>query len=114
MEKRLERMLRRYGRELTVSGSDRTRKVLGFWQPVLGQGRDTAQKQTGPAGEEHRARYRCIVSGRETLCRKDVISVDDREYLVRSVRVIWGIGGPLYCRAVCVEKGSEDDWGFNG
>ena len=114
MEKRLERMLRRYGRELTVSGSDRTRKVLGFWQPVLGQGRDTAQKQTGPAGEEHRARYRCIVSGRETLRRKDVISVDDREYLVRSVRVIWGIGGPLYCRAVCVEKGSEDDWGFNG
>ena len=88
--------------------------MRGFWQPVLGQGRDAAEKQTGPLGAEQRGRFRCIVSGRETLCRNDVISVDGQEYVVRSVKVIRGIRGPLYCRAVCVEKGCEDAWGSSG
>ena len=41
----------------------------------------------------------------------DEIRINYTFYRVRRSEVIMGFYGPLYCWAMCVEKGGDDTWG---
>ena len=41
----------------------------------------------------------------------DTVWVEDKAYLVRRSEIVRDGSGPLYCWALCLEKGGEDTWG---
>ena len=103
-----------YGRELVaVHGTERT-SVRGFFQPVTGKVERLALKQMGALGLESRERFIYIGPAAVALERGDLVEVEERVYHVRSAECIWGDGEPVYCWAMCTQRGCEDAWGSNG
>lgn len=97
----VEKLLRQYGMEVRVAGQD----LRALFQPVTGKLERLALQDPGPLGLEPRGR--CIYIGPlEPQLREDmVLTVAGRDYTVRSVRQIAGKNGPVYCWAMCVERG---------
>jgi hypothetical protein len=68
-----------------------------------------AKLEPGPLGLQERQRY-VYIGPLEPEPREDmVLTAQGKGYLVRSAHRINGPGGPLYCWAMCVEKGEKAD-----
>ena len=101
----VEKLLAQYGMEIRVE--DHT--VRALFQPVTGKLERLALLDPGPMGLQSRGRY-VYIGPVEPEIREDmVLSVAGGDYTVRSARQIFGNGGPLYCWAMCVEKGRKSD-----
>lgn len=114
MRRMVEKMMFCYGRDLILTRGEEQFSLRGFLQPVTGKVERLALVRMGPLGEESRERFIYIGPVEPEVSQGDRIRAGDREYRVRSAQVIWGGDGPVYCWAMCVEKGSEDRWGLNG
>ena len=101
----VEKLLRQYGMEIRVGNQ----AARGLFQPVTGKLDRMALQDPGPAGLQSRGRY-IYIGPLEPEVREDmVLTVAGGDYTVRSARQIPGINGPLYCWAMCVEKGQKAD-----
>lgn len=101
----VEKLLRQYGMEIRVAD----RSVRALFQPVTGKLERLALQDPGPAGLQSRGRY-VYIGPLEPEVREDmVLHVAGGDYTVRSARQIFGSNGPLYCWAMCVEKGRKMD-----
>lgn len=103
-----------HGRDLTLIRGEERFSLRGFLQPVTGKVERLAMVKMEPLGEESRDRFIYIGPAEPEAAQDDMILSGGREYRVRSAQVIWGNGEPVYCWAMCVEKGSEDNWGSSG
>lgn len=103
-----------HGRDLILTRGEERFSLRGFLQPVTGKVERLAMTQMGPLGLESRERFVYIGPVEPEARQGDQIVAGDRGYHVRSAQVIRGDNGPVYCWAMCVEKGSEDSWGSNG
>ena len=101
----VEKLLRQHGMEIRVAD----RSVRALFQPVTGKLERLALLDPGPAGLQSRSRYVYIGPAEPEIREDMVISVAGGDYTVRSARKIFGSGGPLYCWAMCVEKGRKMD-----
>lgn len=107
MRRMVEKLLAQYGTEVTVGGHC----LRGLFQPVTGKLERLAVPVTGPLGYEDRERH-VYIGPVEPEPKVDMeLTVAGKHYLVRSVHQIYGDNGPVYCWALCVEKGREDTWG---
>lgn len=114
MRQMVEKMMVCHGRDLVLTRGEEQFSLRGFLQPVTGKVERLALAQMGPLGQESRERFIYIGPAEPEACAGDRVLAGDREYHIRSAQVIWGNEGPVYCWAMCVEKGSEDSWGSNG
>lgn len=114
MRRMVEKMMICHGRDLILNRGEEQFSLRGFLQPVTGKVERLALVQMGPLGEESRDRFIYIGPVEPEAERDDLILAEERQYRVCSAQVIWGTDGPVYCWAMCVEKGSEDQWGSNG
>lgn len=103
-----------HGRELILIRGEEQCSLRGFFQPVTGKVERLALAQMGPLGQESRERFIYIGPVEPEAMEGDLVAAGDGEYHVCSAQVIWGDNGPVYCWAMCVEKGCEDSWGLNG
>lgn len=103
-----------YGREIIVVQGDERLCVRAFFQPVTGKAERLARPEMGALGRENREQFVYIGPGSLELDRENMVEVGGKSYHVRSAQVIWGDSQPLYCWAMCVEKGSENLWGSSG
>ena len=101
----VEKLLRQYGMEVRVAGQD----LRALFQPVTGKLERLALQAPGPLGLEPRGRYIYIGPLEPRLQEDMVLTVAGKDYTVRSVRQITGENGPVYCWAMCVEKGQKCD-----
>ena len=100
----VEKLLRQHGIDIRME--DRT--VRGLFQPVTGKLDRLAKPEAGPLGMQSRQQY-VYIGPLEPEPREDmVLSVGMKEYTVRSAHRIMGTGGPVYCWAMCVERGERD------
>ena len=101
----VEKLLRQHGMEILLGD----RQVRGLFQPVAGKLDRLAKLEPGPLGLKERQRY-VYIGPLEPEPREDmVLTAQGKGYLVRSAHRINGPGGPLYCWAMCVEKGEKAD-----
>ena len=101
----VEKLLRQHGMEILLGD----RQVRGLFQPVAGKLDRLAKLEPGPLGLQERQRY-VYIGPLEPEPREDmVLTAQGKGYLVRSTHRINGPGGPLYCWAMCVEKGEKAD-----
>ena len=113
MREMLNRMMRCHGRRLTVKTGNGEQEIRGFLQPVNSKAMAAARWEMSPLGVEPGDRFVYIGPPDPALERGDALACDGKTYLVRSGQVIYDGDAPLYCRAMCTEKGGEDDWGMN-
>lgn len=114
MRRMVEKMMNCYGRALVVEHGGEIISLRGFLQPVTGKLERLATPEMDALGQECRERFVYIGPVEPALEPEDLIRAEEKHYRVRSAQVIWGDGAPVYCWAMCVEKGSEDLWGSNG
>lgn len=104
----VEKLLARYGTEVSVGQS----QVRALFQPVTGKLERLAVPAPGPLGQENRERY-IYIGPVEPEIRVDMeLTAAGKCCYVRSAHQIFGDNGPVYCWALCVEKGQEDTWGI--
>lgn len=102
----VEKLLAQYGTPVVVDG----RPARGLFQPVTGKLERLAVPVAGPLGYEDRERY-IYIGPLEPEVRVDMeLTVAEKCYMVRSAHQIYGDNGPVYCWALCVEKGREQTW----
>ena len=105
MRNMVEKLLKQYGMEIRVG----EHAVRALFQPVTGKLERLALLDPGPLGLQSRGRY-VYIGPPEPEIREDmVLTVAGGDYTVRSARQIPGTNGPLYCWAMCVEKGRKHD-----
>lgn len=114
MRRMVEKMMACHGRDLVLVRGEEKCSLRGFLQPVTGKVERLALVKMGPLGEESRERFIYIGPAEPEASQDDRILAVGREYRVCTAQVIWDGDGPVYCWAMCVEKGSEDSWGSNG
>lgn len=114
MRRMVEKMMAQYGREMTLLQGGQQTVVRGFFQGVTGKAETLALPGMGPLGAEGKERFIYIGPAEPELSKGDRVCLDGKKYLTRSTQVIWGLGEPVYCWAMCVEEGGEDLWGSNG
>lgn len=114
MRRMVEKMMTCHGRDLILTRGEERFSLRGFFQPVTGKVERLALVQMGPLGQESRERFIYIGPAEPEARQGDLIEAGSTVYQVRSAQVIEGNNGPMYCWAMCVEKGSEDSWGSNG
>ena len=114
MRRMVEKMMACYGRDLILTRGEEQFSLRGFLQPVTGKVERLAMVQMGPLGQESRERFVYIGPANPEVAAEDQVASGETTYVVRTAQVIGDGNGPLYCWAMCVEKGSEDLWGMNG
>ena len=114
MRRMVEKMMACYGRDLVLCRGEEKFSLRGFFQPVTGKVERLALARMGPLGQESRERFIYIGPVEPEACEEDQIQAGEKQFRVCSAQVIWGGDGPVYCWAMCVEKGDADTWGSNG
>lgn len=114
MRRMVEKMFAQFGREMTLLRGEQETVVRGLFQGVTGKAETYALPEMGPLGEVPKERFCYYGPAEPGLCKGDLVCLAEKRYKVRSARVIWGPGEPVYCWAMCVEEGGEDLWGSNG
>ena len=109
----VEKLLRQFGRELTLVGQAGETGVRGLLQPVTGSHQRLAQAHRGVLGRENPVEYLYIGPAEPEPRASDTVRAGDREFEVRTAEPIYGAGAPVYCWALCVEKGGQDTWEMN-
>ena len=106
MEQTIEKMLRRYGRDMQRIRNAEKTALRGFFQPDTGKVERMEKLQPGPLGLENRRRYIYIGLAQTELRQDDEVEADGKRYLVRSAQTVFGTEKPAYVWAMCVEKGA--------
>ena len=81
---------------------------------MTGKAEGFSGTEPGPLGVEAGNRAVYIGPAKPELRAGDLVEAGDRRYRVRRAQVVYQGDGPLYCWAMCTEKGGEDTWGSNG
>ena len=114
MKRMLDKILKGYGREITLCRAGEEIAVYGFFQPDTGRTDRLSVVQAGHLGREDRMRYSYYGPAEYPVEDGDELVADGKSYLVRSGQVQYAGETPVYCWGLCVEKGGEDLWGLNG
>ena len=106
-------IMERYGVPLTLCRGTESWQVRAFFQPVRSKSWDYSDSNYSPLGEIPRGRY-IYIGPVEPELREDMeVTAGEKHCVVRSVHLIAGDNGPVYCWALCVEKGRENGWNSN-
>ena len=104
-------MIARYGTPVRLCRGETQWDVKAFFQPVRSKSWDYSDSNYSPLGEIPRGRYIYIGPTEPDALAGDTIFLGEKAYLVRRSELIRDQKGPVYCWALCLEKGGEDDWG---
>ena len=107
----VERMLDRFGLALRLRRGGEEWPVKAFFQSVRSKSWDFSDSDYSPLGEIPRGRYVYMGPLEPEAAAGDTIRVGSKAYLVRRSEIVRDGRGPVYCWALCLEKGGEDTWG---
>ena len=107
----VERMMNKYGTAVRLCRNGEEWPLKAFFQSVRSKSWDFSDSDYSPLGEIPRGRYVYMGPLEPEAAVGDTIRVDGRAYLVRRSEIVRDGRGPVYCWALCLEKGGEDNWG---
>ena len=107
----VERMMNQYGAAVRLCRGGEEWPVKAFFQSVRSKSWDMSDSDYSPLGEIPRGRHVYIGPLEPEAQAGDTVWVENKAYLVRRSEIIRDGCGPVYCWALCLEKGGEDNWG---
>ena len=111
MEDMINGILDSYGSDLVLYHEGKGTDLRAFFRPVQSKSWSYLEGEYSPLGEIPRAQYVYIGPAEPFAQVGDEIRINYTMYRVRRSEVIMGFSGPVYCWAMCVEKGGDDTWG---
>ena len=107
MKGTVEKMLRRYGNEMTLVQKSGATKVRAFLQETRSRSQEYAQREFSPLGEICRGLYVYIGPAEPLAEMGDRIRFGDRRFEVRRAEAVKVNDKTLYCWGLCVERGAD-------
>lgn len=111
MRRMLERLLGKYGTEVTIYHQGTATRVRAFFMPTASRSWQNMEHVYTPLGETPRGQYNYIGPVEPLAEMGDVLEVGGQKYLLRRLEVVRDRGGPVYRWGLCVENGGIDGWG---
>ncbi len=111
MRNMVDKLLKQYGMEMTLSREEMEKQVWGFFQTVQSRSFQNMVRRDSPFGTVSRGQYVYIGSAGETLNEGDTLTVAGREYVVQRWEPYYYAGEAVYIWGLCCQKGGGDTWG---
>ena len=111
MEQMIQDILDSLGSDLVLHHQGKEYDLRAYFRPVQSKSWSYLEGEYSPLGEIPRGQYVYIGPAEPLAEVDDEIRINYTFYRVRRSEVIMGFYGPLYCWAMCVEKGGDDTWG---
>ena len=105
-----EKILRKFGRELTVEREGESLVFQGFFHHTGSKDWHNMEKAYTPLGQIPRGQYLVMAPIDANLAMGDVIGCDGRRFSIRRVETETFRQNRIYSWALCVELGKEDQW----
>lgn len=110
MRSTLEKMIHRWGTEVTVLHQGTATVTKAIFLPTTSRSWQNMQHVYSPVGETPRGQYNYIGALEPVAEKGDVLKVGGNPYLLRRVEIVRDSRGPLYRWGLCVERGGVDKW----
>lgn len=107
----VEKLLARYGTEVTVTDGTAEQTVRAFFRAVNSTSWQSIESVATPLGEISRGQYAYIGPVSVAVQEGDTLVVGEKSYLFRRVEPYWYGSEAVYLWGLCVEKGVNDTWG---
>lgn len=111
MQDVIRRMMEKWGTAMRLCRNGAQWDVKAFFDSVRSKSWDVSDSDYSPLGEIPRGRHVYMGPLEPEAAAGDTLWVGEKAYLVRRSEIVRGGRGPLYCWALCLEKGGEDTWG---
>ena len=111
MRRTVERILKRYGTDLTVTGETGTKQIRGFFRAVNSKSWQSMESEASLLGEITRGQYAYLGPADAGVQEGDTLVLGARAYLFRRVELYYYGNDAIYQWGLCVEKGVNDTWG---
>lgn len=113
MRKLMDGVFERYGMPATIHTAAGDQQLKVFFHSVNSSSWQNMERQFSPLGEVPRGQYICVLPVHAVAEPEDTMTVGGRQYLFRRIEEMVMFTGAVYRWALCVEKGSEDTWGWS-
>ncbi|MBO5323297.1 MAG: hypothetical protein J6A88_04255 [Oscillospiraceae bacterium] len=110
MQSTVEKILRKYGREITVERGEESLVFQGFFHHTGSKDWHNMEKAYTVLGQIPRGQYLVMAPTWIKLAMGDRICCDGKRYSVRRVEGETFQEERIYSWALCVELGKEDTW----
>ena len=107
----VEKLLSRFGTDMTLVSGEKETTVRGFFRAVNSKSWQNMESTVSLLGEISRGQY--VYMGPVDAAAKegDTLILGNRTYLFRRVEPYYYGNQPIYQWGLCVEKGVNDTWG---
>lgn len=110
MRSTVEKILRRYGRDITVDRNGESLVFQGFFHHTGSRDWHNMEKAYTVLGQIPRGQYLVLAPKWTNLVMGDVLYCDGRRFSIRRVETEAFGKEEVYSWALCVELGKEDTW----
>lgn len=111
MKKTVQKVLEKYGTDMTIVSETGSKTVRGFFRAVNSQSWQSMESEATLLGEISRGQYALLTSAEEKLQEGDTVLLGGRSYLLRRQEWYYYGNQAIYQWGLCVEKGVNDTWG---
>ncbi len=111
MRAAVEKLLARYGTDMTITGETESKTVRAFFRAVNSKSWHSMESEATLLGEITRGQYAYIGPVGTAVCEGDTLTLGEKSYLFRRVEPYYYGNQALYLWGLCVEKGVNDTWG---
>lgn len=111
MRSAVEKVMRRHGTDMVLTGAAGARTVRGFFRAVNSKSWQSMESEATLLGEITRGQYVYIGPADAGAEEGDTLTLGDRAYLFRRVEPYYFGNSIVYQWGLCVEKGVNDTWG---
>lgn len=112
MRETLEKLMHRWGTDMTVVGLQGETPVRGFFQAVNTKSWQSMESTLSPMGAVSRGQYVFLAPIGPVIQEGDTLRLGGRSYVFRRIEVYYFENQPVYQWGLCVEKGVNDTWGI--
>ena len=111
MRRTVEKMMRRYGSNMTVCSAGESKPVRAFFRAVNSRSWQSMESEATLLGEITRGQYAYIGPIETEVKEGDTLFLGQKQYLFRRVEPYYYGNEAIYQWGLCVEKGVNDTWG---
>ena len=111
MRQTVERLMEKYGTDMTIVSDTETKTARGFFRAVNSKSWQSMESEATLLGEISRGQYAYIGPVGIGVSEGDTMVLGGREYLFRRVEPYYYGNEAVYLWGLCVEKGVNDTWG---
>ena len=112
MRAAVEKVMAKYGTDLTIVSAEETKTARGFFRAVNSKSWQSMESEASLLGEITRGQYVYLGPAEVAVREGDSLVLGEKSYLFRRVELYYYGNQALYQWGLCVERGVNDTWGI--